>query len=464
MLVGYKDNVMTFDDNMNTDDIDFNKQKRGKGKNKRSSKNWSFFIIEGIIVLVAVVAGGRFLFSENTEISHLQATIDAQQSQLLPPTEHPLKLATALARDSQNNGQPSLTAADLFERAQDEIANGLSSDALRSLDLALELNPEYADAYFERGELRYDSKQYYFASEDYEHALQYNYSSPTLATYKLGRARFEGDNYSDAIDAFNTVIEFDDDYEAAYYWRGRAYTKLYEYQTGIDDMLYSIEKGYDQIPYVYFWVGKAYDDSENYESAVQYYSLSIKHSADDCEEYLCWIDYNNRGTAYHWLEDYDSAIQDYTRAIELKPEPYPLAFKNRGDAHEEQGNLTLALSDWNTMFLLLEDDPITRTISADSSVLRDALDNDDSQIHVEFEGTAGDTVTLLLTTPDDSNLNTMLILRDTNNSPIAYAAPSDTYDAQLEDIVLPETGVYTLVIASNLANSSGEFTLRLEQK
>lgn len=432
---------MTLTDNYkyDDDDIDSDKQKRDNGKNKPSSKCWSLYVIEGIIVLIALVAGGRFLFTDNAEVSHLQATIDAQQSQ-----------------------PPSLSAEALFDRAMNEVEVGLTDDAMRSLDLALELNPSYAEAYFERGQLRYDLEQYYYAASDYELALQYDYESPYLANFNLGRARFERDDYSQAIDAFNTVIQLEADDASALYWRGRSYVALDYYQDGIDDIFQAIEMGYDELAYAYFWIAKAYDDSENYDSAIQYYSISVDHATEDCKKYLCWIDYNNRGTSYHWLEDYESAIQDYTTAIQVNPDPYPLAFKNRGDAYGDRGDLTLGLSDWNTMFLLLEDELVTRSLTDDSRVLRDTLDNNDTQVHVEFEGTAGNTITLSLTVPDDSDLDAMLMLRDKNSTPLAYSAPGDTHNAQLNDIVLSETGTYTLVIASNLAKSAGEFTLRLE--
>ncbi len=460
---------MTFDDEMNIDDIDFNKQKRGKGKNKASTKRWSFFIIEGIIVLVAVVAGGRFLFTDNAEVSHLQATIDAQSSKIPTSEDTLFDIATQNAEnpqprattDSQQNA-PSLTAEDLYERAMDEVDNGLTADALRSLDLAIELNPSFAAAYFERALLNYDRKQYFNAANDYQSALEYNYEYPIIANYNLGLAFFQQDEYAQAIEAFNTTIELDSDHESAYYWRGRSYAESYQYTEGVKDMLQAIEKGYDQLEYAYFWIAKAYAGSENYESAIRYYNISITHTADDCEKYSCWIDYNNRGVAYYWLGDYETAIEDYTSAIQANPDQYPLAFQNRGNAYDKLENFTSALSDWNTMFLLLEDEPIHRVLNKDTGVLRGSLENNESQIHVEFEGQADDTVNISLIVPDTSNLDAMLLLRDTNNNPLEYVATGNKWDRHLTDITLPETGTYTIIIASNLASSSGDFTLRLE--
>jgi len=461
---------MTFDDNLNTDDIDFDKRKRGKGKNKPSSKRWSFFVVEGLIVLMAMVAGGRFLFTDNAEVSHLQATIDAQQS-LIPTSSNNLfdrfpnnsddpDLQATI--DAQNQS-PSISAEALFNRGLDEVENGLNSDAMQSFDLAIELNPTYAEAYFERGQLHYDLDQYYSAANDYKLALEFHYDDEFTANFKLGRAQFEQDNYSQAIRAFSTVIDLDpDEAAAAYYWRGRAYASLHDYQNGIDDMLYGIEMGYEEHVYSYFWLAKAYGDAGEHDSAIRYYDVSIRKSADDCERYSCWIDYNNRGVASYWLEDYETAIKDYTSAIQANPDPYPLAFQNRGNAYEKLGNMTLALSDWNTMFLLTEKDPIMRSLTSESRILKGVLKENDSQIHIEFEGIVDQRVTISVTVPDDSYLDAMLMLRDKNNNPIAYSVYGDTRNAELADIVLPATGTYTIVVASDLAQSSGEFTLRLE--
>ena len=460
---------MSLDDNLNLDDIDFNKQKRGKGKNKASTKGWSFFVVEGIIVLVAMIVGGRFLFT-NSEISHLQATIDAQQSQIPTSEANIFDRATENAQNPrstatltpQQNDRPSLSAEDLYNRAINEAENGLTQDAIRSFNLAIELDPSYAQAYFERGQLHYQLDQYYSAANDYKLALEYNYEDRAIANFNLGMAHFEDSNYPQAIRALSTVIELDENDASAYYWRGRSNVEIYNYSDGIEDMIYGIEMGYEDQIYPYFWLAKAYADYEDYDSAIRYYSISLRNSLDNCLQYECWIDYNNRGVSYYWLEDYESAIKDYTSAIQVNPEPYPLAFQNRGNAYEVLENLTLALSDWNTMFLLLEDKPVTRSLNTDTQVLRATLERNHSQIHVEFEGNLDDKVTISLTVPEGSNLDAMLLLRDMNDTALAYSAFGDSQDAELTDVVLSATGTYTIVVASDLGESLGEFTLRLE--
>jgi len=433
------------DDNLNYDEIDFNKTKRGKAKN--GGRRVSLFVIEGLILLVVVVAGSQFLFRDTTEVTDLQATIDSQN---------------VVATTNAETRDTSLSAEDLLNRAKTEIDAGEADSAMRSLDLALELNPTYADAYFERGRLNYDQSLYYSASQDFSQAIEYGITDPEFAYYWRGRANFQWDDFTRAESDFERVLDIDNSFTEAMYWRGRSRMKLAQYEQGIADVKQAVEMGYDEPAYAYFFIGNAYDDLEDYLSAITYYSRSIGLSVDDCEDYACWVDYNNRATAYYRMEMYDNAVEDYTKAIQVNPDEYPLALQNRGDAYERLDDMTAAMSDRNTMFQLVETNVINRSISTESNTLRVNLDTNETQAHITFDASVGDTVTLTVTVPDDSDLNTMMLLRDPNGSPVAYSSNPNDNNAQFEGITLTETGTYTVVVAGNLGQSSGEFTLMLE--
>lgn len=429
-----------FSDDVDYDAIDFEKHKRGKNKHGTLSKRWSFFIIEGIIVLVAVVAGGRFLFSDNANVSDVQSTVAAQPTQV-----------------------EAVSPQTYYERALLEEDNGLDDAAIQSLSFALELDANFAEAYFRRGELYYAQGRYYEAEKDYEAALLHDYDDPLYVNYSLGLARFNRDDYVGAVEAFNDVISVDEDYIDTIYWRGRSYLESSSYEWGIADIKRAIELEYDNPAYAYFYLAKAYEETENYDEAVETYTTALEFSSADCEEYQCWIDYNNRGANHYWSGDYQAAIKDYTTAIQVNPDEYPLALQNRGDAYEQLDEMPLALADWNTMFQLIEGYQVLHELTADRPVLRDKLADDNTQAHIKFEGAIGDTVTITLTIPDTSLLDPILLLRAPNGNPVAYDSSGDTTGANLTDIVLLEDGTYTIVVASDLANSSGDFELSLQK-
>jgi len=433
-----------YDDNLNYDEIDFTKTKRGKNKGRRRV---SLLVLEGLILVVVVIVGARFLFNDNADVMDLEATIEAQNIQ-----------ATA----NVENQQSVLSAEQLFDRALTEAENDDQLSAIRSLDLAIELNPRYAIAYYERGNLNYEMGKYFSASEDYTLAIEYDVPDVEFAYYWRGRSYYRWDDYWQAERDFDSALRIDPEFIDAVYWRGRSRIETGDYQAGIDDIKQAITMGYDETPYAHFFLAKAYDGLGDYLDAINYYTQSIEATVDECEAYACWIDYNNRATSYYRLEMYDEAVRDYTKAIQVNPDEYPLALQNRADAYEQLGEITPAMSDRNIMFQLLAGDVLTRTLSDDSNTLRATLDANDTQAHISFERTADESVTIQVIVPEDSELNVMMLLRDPNGTPIAYDDPVDTMNASFEDVVLPEDGTYTIVVASHLAETFGEFELTIE--
>lgn len=427
------------DNELNFDDLDFNKNKRGKRKNQPDNKRWTIFLIQGLIGLVALVTAGQFFFTDNAEVSDLQATIAAQ------------------------NNRPVLSAQGLYERALEEIAVGNSSLALRDLDLAIELEPAYTDAYYQRALLHYDLNNYRQALTDFTSALDLGYEEDEDLFYSMAVSHFELEEYSKAAEDYDRVLELNDENINALYWRGRSYAKAGLYTTAVKDIEMAIEMGYEELEYAYFYLALAYDDLGDYEKAAALYTRSIEKIEAECETYHCWIDYNNRGVEYYQLGDYQGAIKDYTKAIQLNPEPYALALQNRGDAYHALSEHSSALADWNTMFTMLEKRVITREFLADSNILTAGIDGAGVQVHVSFVGKKGETVNII-SAARNPNLDTMLIVRNPEANAIAYNDQyDDMNDAQILKLVLPEDGTYTIVVADSAGDNTGDFTLKLER-
>ena len=81
-------------------------------------------------------------------------------------------------------------------------------DAIYQFTKAIELNPNYEDAYFWRGKIR---------------------------GYEIINKDVEGAYYSEAIKDFNKVIELNPDNAEAYFWRGRAKFNFEDYKGAIAD-------------------------------------------------------------------------------------------------------------------------------------------------------------------------------------------------------------------------------------
>jgi tetratricopeptide (TPR) repeat protein len=106
--------------------------------------------------------------------------------------------------------------------------------AMEDYNKAIELDPNYADAYYNRGLAHYDLKEYERAIEDYNKAIELdpNYVN---AYYNRGLAYYYLMQYERAIEDYNKTIELDPNYAHAYNNRGIAYYYLMQYERAIED-------------------------------------------------------------------------------------------------------------------------------------------------------------------------------------------------------------------------------------
>ena len=159
--------------------------------------------------------------------------------------------------------------------------------AIMHYSRALELKPDYVDAYNARGMI---------------YAM---WNKVDLALKDFGRA-----------------IKLQPDYFAAYLNRGGVHRNDGRYEQALKDF----DKVIELQPSVYVGYsnrGEVYHVKGDFDRAIADYDRAIQHKPDYAEVY------NNRGIAYVNKGDYDRAIGDYTEAIALKPD-LALAYFNRG--------------------------------------------------------------------------------------------------------------------------------------
>jgi len=187
---------------------------------------------------------------------------------------------------------------------------------LNEWDKAIEINPDYIDAYRYRGDRYLVKGQYDKAISDYNNVIRLNpedaeyYSSRGSAYYIKGLSYFFGkkSNYHNAIIDFSKAIELGpnmgDDEDYKYHSRGVSYTQIGRFEEAIADLSKVIE---------------------------------LK-SRDAAAYYL-------RGFAYAETGEYEKAIADYNKVLEMYPGSKD-AYKYRGDVYNKTGNLEQACSDW----------------------------------------------------------------------------------------------------------------------
>ena len=165
-------------------------------------------------------------------------------------------------------------------------SGGLDNDkAIANYTKAIEIYPEFANAYYNRGMAWYDKGDYDKAIADYTKALEIDrklanaYNNRGLAWRKKG----------------------DHDKAIRLYTKAMARSKLSR----------------EILRLVYCSRGEAWNLKGNYDKAIADYTKAIK-SGQLSQEDLSQA-YNNRGSAWDHKGDYDKAIADYTKAIEINP-------------------------------------------------------------------------------------------------------------------------------------------------
>jgi len=180
---------------------------------------------------------------------------------------------------------------------------------------------------------------------DYDEAIQdytraIELNPENVATYNnRGRAKIFLIDYHGAIQDYDKAIELDPKYAISYNNRGNAKRLLGDYDEAIQDYTKVIQLNPKYLD-AYNNRGRAKILLREYHGAIQDYSKAIELNP----KYA--ISYNNRGNAKRLMGEYDEAIQDYSKAIQLSPK-YAEAYYNIGIAMYELNRLNLACLDWS---------------------------------------------------------------------------------------------------------------------
>lgn len=192
-----------------------------------------------------------------------------------------------------------LTANEWFNKGSKASLENKRQEAIEAYTKAIELKPDYLEAYNNRGNA---------------------YSG-------LG-------NYKKAIKDSSKAIDLKPDLADAYVIRGFTYDIIGNYQQAIKDYNKAIELKSDDAV-AYWYRGATYYNLGNYQQTIKDYNKAIELKPNEAEVF--W----NRALAYSKLGNYQQAIKDLNKAIELKPD-FAEAYQYRGLTYVVLGNEKLA--------------------------------------------------------------------------------------------------------------------------
>ena len=161
--------------------------------------------------------------------------------------------------------------------------------AIAEYDMAIRRDPDYAEAYYQRGLTKFDF---------------------TTSQYTEREAEAYQENYRLAIADFNMAIDRNSDYAEAYYQRGLANARLREYEAAAEDYDEAIRLGLNTAD-VYYDRGNVNARLREYEAAAEDYDEAIRLGLNTADVYY------DRGNINARLREYEAALEDYDEAIRL---------------------------------------------------------------------------------------------------------------------------------------------------
>jgi len=177
---------------------------------------------------------------------------------------------------------------------------------------ALEANPDFLDAYINRGLVNNELGEYSASVEDYDMAIQLD-SKCALAYNNRGYTKFKQGDFDGALVDYNKAILLNPKLQMALDNKARLFASA------------CMEDDKDFSEKFYLSLGISEVNNGNFAEALRNFDEALKFNPSMA------IAYFYKGIAYHSLCKNDEAFENYTKAIELD--------KNMVDAYFNRGQL-----------------------------------------------------------------------------------------------------------------------------
>jgi tetratricopeptide (TPR) repeat protein len=159
-----------------------------------------------------------------------------------------------------------LSAEEYFNHAIKKKENGDFIGAIDDYTNAIQLKPDYATAYNNRGNAHLDQGNSTAAIRDYDEAIQLR-PHHADAFYNRGIARHDQGDFAAAIRDYDEAIRLKPDYTNAYNNRGIAYYDQGNFTAAIEDYDHAIQLKYDDAAILYTR-GNALEAQNNLSAAI----------------------------------------------------------------------------------------------------------------------------------------------------------------------------------------------------
>lgn len=264
---------------------------------RRSNKAWdetrrrrwltvgAVTIVVAILAAVAIIAGAALW--QGSQTAGLKATAAAAAEVQASATQTIEDLVTSYMQQGQGH---------VDQRAYDR--------AVTAYGEAIKLDPQNANAFYQRALAYLGMNDYKAAVADLDQAIALGFSQPGEAYFQRGHAYEQMGDNERALADYDQAIALDPENAVAYCNRSAVHGRRGNYTQSVDDASQAIRLKPD-------------------------YAMA----------------YNNRGVSYYYLQSYNLALADLNECLRLDP-AYAKAYNNRAKVYAALGNTKQATADY----------------------------------------------------------------------------------------------------------------------
>jgi tetratricopeptide (TPR) repeat protein len=233
-------------------------------------------------------------------------------------------------------------------RARVYASLGRIDEALADYEVAISEDPNHAEHYLERGNLRRRQRGYDEALADYATAMRLSPPFPEIH-YNRGDLRLTLGDTDGALADFSYVLDLDPDFVDAYVNRASIHLDAGDIDAAYEDARTGLRHDPDN-PYLHTIVGQVHAAREEFVEAQAAYDRAL--AADPAMVTAL----SGRAALAYEMGEVAAAIADLERALAVNPDDPALRF-NRAFAYQSDGRWEQALADLDVAAGLAPDDP-----------------------------------------------------------------------------------------------------------
>ncbi len=216
------------------------------------------------------------------------------------------------------------------------------------------------ELYYHRGYLYYRLEHYQKAVNDFDKAIEIN-PNYRDAMYQKACCNRVLKNYKESLNGFDLVLKLEPENYVNYWSRGRVKVDMAKYSEALVD--YNKALNLIDKPNVNLYRDRAVvlDTLGLHKEALADYRKCIKNNNND------YVAHSNIGVLYSKLGELDKSKYHLNKAIKIEPTFYQ-AYLNRGIVYYQQGDYALALNDFNHCEKINSKDTIIYTNRANAYI------------------------------------------------------------------------------------------------